>query len=1190
MKYEFSEITKLYRSLGPIDDIQEGEGFVEALNWAIQQKNIFNIALTGNYGSGKSSIIQTLLKKNNDINERTITISLANFNNVAHSGDSSLNNLEKGILKQLFYKLDSSSIPNSKFKKIRNINFKSDYIQSLFVIIITVTALYFIFPNLIHPILNNFTSGIHNFWLSWILGLIAFAVSLALFLAILVYIYEFYLTKIHINALNIGNNHFQVNTSKKETVFDKYLDEIIYFFEENKTYDTIIFEDLDRFNNLEIFIKLRELNRILNNDDCIKNRKITFVYAIRDDLFKGVERTKFFDFIIPVIPIINKNNASEELLKIMHGLDRYAVSDECIKTVGLYITEMRTLYNICNEYFMYIANKSKFIELSLSYDNLFSMIVFKNLEPKMFSHIQNGEGLLKNIFDLKYEFVEDKIASIESIRIKVYEELKKYDNDYAKSIRELKVLMFNDLANNGLIKYLNTFREGSIYYKDLIKDDFDLNKLFYEQSGNVTVYFTNINNYTDSRGFSNGLDNEIRPYMDRINYLIEKNKEDQEKICSKFEEEYKNIRHLREKSLKTLIEMYSFDEIFKDFKYSGLVRTLLIRGYIDEQYEQYINYFKEVSISANDTKFVLYVVQEKSISWDYRLDNPKSVVEALQENDFRRIYVYNYYLMDYLIESRKFEKCLKLVIETICEDLDYSLPFLSKFLNSSSNIDRFLPKLFAKWKDAADHIYYLNLSNNEKCQYFVYMIDYCDLGQIINLNSKNSISKFIVETPNLLRMAFTNTLNSKNDISRWETVLDTLKIKFVSLNIDGVDHKLLDYIFDQNLYVINKEMISIIIGYEDKNLHSVFNKQIYTIINKLNYKPLIDYVNSNVKIFIDDVFLSEDNDSEELKYIIEIIEKAIELDDSTYISIFQKKDFNISLKDSIQIDYSALTNITQRDVWDCILQNNRITPCWKYVIDYWDEYGYSDTLAQFVEDNILTILRSNSRKISNEFLYDFYNAYDIEFYENNKIKYPFKKEVDFNKINPDILGYLIENNLIWPSMSNFEMLNKTDIDLFQRFALNYELDFIHYIENYEIDEELYSRLIHNENFTFETRFTLLESKDGLYMDEELAKSLMNNIEPFRPLIYQYVIEALKNYEELQIKTLMKYLNSLDKELLLYSFRWIDRYKRIYHSQDELIVINKSKRNEELVEYMKSINMIEDYFTTSKQIEFKLLNE
>lgn len=185
---------------------------------------------------------------------------------------------------------------------------------------------------------------------------------------------------------------------------------------------------------------------------------------------------------------------------------------------------------------------------------------------------------------------------------------------------------------------------------------------------------------------------------------------------------------------------------------------------------------------------------------------------------------------------------------------------------------------------------------------------------------------------------------------------------------------------------------------------------------------------------------------------------------------------------------------------------------------------------------------------------------------------------------------MIENDLICPLMENFEMLSKMDVDLFQQFALKYEVDFRHYIENYEIDEELYSLLMHIDNFKLETRFTLLESKDGLYMDEELAKSFMNDIEPFRPLIYQYVIEALKNYEELQIKTMMKYLHHLDKSLLFHSFRWIDRYKRIYQSQDEFIGINKSKRNVELVEYMKSKGMIEDYVTTSKQIEFNLLNE
>lgn len=99
----------------------------------------------------------------------------------------------------------------------------------------------------------------------------------------------------------------------------------------------------------------------------------------------------------------------------MHGLDKYAVSDECIKTVGLYITEMRSLYNICNEYFMYIANKAKFIELSLSYDNLFSMIVFKNLDPRMFSHIQNGGGLLKIFLILNMNLLKIKLLQLNQL-------------------------------------------------------------------------------------------------------------------------------------------------------------------------------------------------------------------------------------------------------------------------------------------------------------------------------------------------------------------------------------------------------------------------------------------------------------------------------------------------------------------------------------------------------------------------------------------------------------------------------------------------------------------------------------------------------------------------------------------------------------------------------------------------------
>lgn len=46
---------------------------------------------------------------------------------------------------------------------------------------------------------------------------------------------------------------------------------------------------------------------------------VIFVYAIRDDMFKDSERTKFFDFIIPVIPIINSTNSSESLLEMLQN-------------------------------------------------------------------------------------------------------------------------------------------------------------------------------------------------------------------------------------------------------------------------------------------------------------------------------------------------------------------------------------------------------------------------------------------------------------------------------------------------------------------------------------------------------------------------------------------------------------------------------------------------------------------------------------------------------------------------------------------------------------------------------------------------------------------------------------------------------------------------------------------------------
>lgn len=131
-----------------------------------------------------------------------------------------------------------------------------------------------------------------------------------------------------------------MRNKKDKSIFNKYLDEILYFFEVNN-YNIVIFEDLDRFKNPEIFVKLRELNFLINNYEKV-DRKVVFIDAIKDDVFLSKERTKFFYFIIPIIPYLNSTNSYEILRKYVLKVST-SIDEDYINDIAPYIDDMRLM-------------------------------------------------------------------------------------------------------------------------------------------------------------------------------------------------------------------------------------------------------------------------------------------------------------------------------------------------------------------------------------------------------------------------------------------------------------------------------------------------------------------------------------------------------------------------------------------------------------------------------------------------------------------------------------------------------------------------------------------------------------------------------------------------------------------------------------------------------------------------------
>lgn len=435
--------------LAPNDDLETDNEYLDLLDEVLSKHNrLHNVALTGPYGSGKSSIIASYLKRHPNVEKLSLNISLAAFSSKQDPDDvdTSLTEeeIQRGILKQIFYKVKPSEIPLSRYRKLHNPSIGK--ILSVFIVlaISLIISTYVFDYELFSKNVSLFEKAlkrVHAFGaLYYIILIITIAVFLML-LCVFVKATAHISSRLSLSKINVGKVA-EVDRQTSESFFDKNMDELAYFFEATN-YQFVFFEDLDRWGNVEIFSHLRELNSLLNRDDAIKE-PIVFVYAIGDDVFQNEEeRTKFFDYIIPVIPIMNATNAGEILLdKVKHSKLESKITQDFIFDVSPYIPNIRVLVNIWNEFEVYEPIIIKKQGLDLYEEKLLALIIFKNLYPKEFAELELEQGIVKDVFNGKEAYLQTIKKDLQKQISNLENKIGSTKNEVLKSYKELMTAFF----------------------------------------------------------------------------------------------------------------------------------------------------------------------------------------------------------------------------------------------------------------------------------------------------------------------------------------------------------------------------------------------------------------------------------------------------------------------------------------------------------------------------------------------------------------------------------------------------------------------------------------------------------------------------------------------------------------------------------------------------------------------------
>lgn len=920
-----------FKKLTPETDIDMSV-YDEAIDYAFAHTDIKNVAISGAYGAGKSSVLESYKAKHPDKKFRHI--SLAHFHdpeqessgkesdegNDTTEGSITESILEGKILNQLIHQIPVEKIPQTNFR-IKRENTKQQTAK--------ITAFFSLFAVFLSYLLGfqtvvTFASSLDIELLKSVFLLVFCQIGeiVAVFGCIgcfIVAVYFLVRTQMNRNIfqkISVQGNEIELFVNQDDSYFDKYLNEVLYLFNRADA-DVIVFEDMDRFNANQIFERLREVNALVNIQRKENNpddyTPLRFFYLLRDDIFDTKDRTKFFDYIVPIVPVVDGSNSYEKFVGflkeagIIDGFDQGFLQGLC-----LYIDDMRLLKNIYNEFLVY---NNRLDKAQPNPNKMMAIIAYKNLFPKDFSDLQLGRGFVFELFEQKPRFIQSMIEEANVRKQELLDRIKSAENEWCENENEID-------------SYINLLNE-------------DIKNAYHDYYGRTT-----------SEGQKKIQINENRRKLKKQSFQdrLQENREEIERQLKAIDYE---IATFRSRRLKDLITRQNIDIVFsvrheneigtiKDFNsvkendYFGLLKFLIRNGHIDETYQDYMTYFYEGTFTQADKIFLRRITDRAGANFTYSLQEPQKVVDApiMRDVEFQQEETLNNDLLEFLLLNdtiSTYQSYLCILIQQIKEKRRFD--FLAQYYDTQKARKEFVVKLNELWPEFFSLVQReRSIPSKQVRSFSIDILYYSGEVSLDDINIDDCLTEYISKSDDYLAI-------ENPDAPQLIAAFESLKVCFEKIDYEKSEMGLFNEVYKHHMYKLSFENIELMLRkvYLIEDSGDIVHKN-YTMIRTHPQSALTAYVEENFEAYIASIL---EHCSGEIvdDYAVVLLVLNSQMLDRTL------KNRYISVLSTVLLD---LSDVNDTELWAVLIEREIVAPSVQNLVVYFLQYGLNQNLIFYI--------------------------------------------------------------------------------------------------------------------------------------------------------------------------------------------------------------------------------------------------